>query len=97
MARRKFPKLPFGDYNYSNQHPCRGEGELQGYLTRIGSSNWAYWCPCGFAGEGAISESKAKSWIAWHVARGKGTMTAPPITVGRDEFLALLYPVTPAH
>ena len=97
MARRKFPKLPFGDYNYSKQHPCRGEGELQGYLTRIGSSNWAYWCPCGFAGEGATSEPKAKAWLAWHVARGKGTGAGEPITVSREEFLALLYPVTPVH
>ena len=95
MAKRKFPKLPFGDYN--NAHPCRGAGELQGYLTRIGSSNWAYWCPCGFAGEGAMSEAKAKTWFAWHVSQGEGTVTGPPITVSREEFLALFYPVTPAH
>ena len=87
MARRKFPELPFGGYDHA--HPCSGEGELQGYLTRIGASNWAYWCPCGFAGEGAISEAKAVAWLSWHVSKGAGTSAGPPITVSRDHFLAL--------
>ena len=84
----KLPQRPLGDYN--NRYPCAALGKIQGYLVRIDLHNWAYWCPCGFAGEGAPTEPRAISWFTAHVSRGNANMAGPPITVSRERFRSLV-------